>query len=86
MLLADRGLTPIGSEHLLTSVARGQTFRRNETGRSQFALVATFIAPATGRAVLQKDQAMSAGRNSLRQARGKYLAFIQLASIKLWLR
>jgi hypothetical protein len=39
--------------------------------------------PEPGRAVLQQDQAMSSDCNALRQA---CRAFVQLASIRLWLR
>jgi transposase len=39
-----------------------------------------------GRTVLQQDQALSSDCNALRQARANYLAFVQLASIRLWLR
>jgi transposase len=39
-----------------------------------------------GRAVLQQDQAMSSCGDTLRQACRHYLAFVQLASIRLWLR
>ena len=43
-------------------------------------------SPQLGRAIFQQDQALSSRGNVLRQARGQLLAFVQLASIRLWLR
>jgi len=38
------------------------------------------------RTVLQQDQAVSACRDPIRQTRGQLLAFVKLASIRIWLR
>jgi transposase len=80
-------LTPIGSEHLLARVARGQTFRRNETGRSQICF---------SRHLYRARNLVERFFNKIKQCRrvatrydklaANYLAFIQLASIQLWLR
>jgi transposase len=75
-------LTPIGSEHLLTSVERGQTFRRNETGRSQFALGARNLVERFFNKIKQCRRVAT----RYDKLAANYLAFIQIASIKLWLR
>jgi hypothetical protein len=38
------------------------------------------------RTVLQQDQAMPARRDPIRQIAANYLAFVKLASIRIWLR
>jgi transposase len=46
MLLADRGFDADWIRALVSQLARGQTSRRDGTGRSQFALAASFIVLA----------------------------------------
>jgi transposase len=84
LLIVDTTL--IGSEHSAASTARRRTFRRGEAGGSQFALATTFIAPAiwsNGSSTRIKQCRRMATRYD--ELAANYLAFIQLASIRLWL-
>jgi transposase len=79
-------LTPIGSEHLLANTAHGPTSRRSKTGRSRPALAATSTVRNLVERFFNKIKQCRRVATRYDKLAANYLAFIQLASIRLWLR
>jgi transposase len=79
--------TPIGSGRSPVSKERGQTFRRNETARRRFASVPICIVHATwSERFFNKIKQCRRIATRYDKLAANYLAFIKLASIRIWLR
>ena len=65
MLLADRGYTPTGSESLPGRRARGPTSAEKQLQRSDLLQPVPLSCSQSGRTVLQQDQTMSSGGDTL---------------------
>ena len=76
MLLADRGYDADWIRALARQEGRvGQHPTKMQSHRADLLQPISLPSPQLGRAVLQQDQALSAGRNALRQARGQLPRF-----------
>jgi transposase len=78
--------TRTGSESLPASRERGRTFRRSETASTRFASALICIAHELNRTVLQPDQQCRRVATRYDKLAANYLAFVKLASIRIWLR
>jgi transposase len=87
MLLADRGYDANWIRSLPDSKGLGRTFRRNESGKAQSALVPICIAPGN---LIERffNKIKQCRRVATRYDKlaANYLAFVKLASIRIWLR
>jgi transposase len=81
MLLADRGTMPTGSGLSSTSRGLGPTFHRSKIARTRSASALT----STRRATWSSGQCRRIATRYDKLA-ANYLAFIKLASIRIWLR
>ena len=79
-------MMPIGLEHRFRKGRLGQHSTEMQSQRAHLLQPAPLSCAQLGRTFLQEDQTVSAGRDALRQLAANYLAFIQLASVRLWLR
>jgi transposase len=70
---------------VLRSGALGAIYRKRRSDPNLLQPL-SLPCPQPGRAFLQSDQAMSSGGDALRKVAANYLAFVQVASIRLWLR
>ena len=76
----------IGSGHSLTSKVRGPIFRRNAIARTRSALVLTFTARNLVERFFNKIKQCRRVATRYDKLAANYLAFIKLASIRIWLR
>jgi transposase len=86
MLLADRGYDADWIRELaMKKGAHGPTSRQKAIATIRSASALSLPCPQQGRTVLQPDQAMPPGSDRYDRLAANYLAFVQLASIRLWL-
>jgi transposase len=78
--------TSIPPRHSLTSKARGPTFRRNAIARTRSALALTFTARKLVERFFNKIKQCRRVTTRYDKLAANYLAFIKLASIRIWLR
>ncbi len=86
MPLADRGYDADWIGSLPASRARGPTSRRNAIPKPDQLQPLPASRAQSRRTVLQQDQAVSARRYPNDKLPANYLAFVKLASIRIWLR
>jgi hypothetical protein len=79
-------MMPTGSEPLPRGRARSQYPAEMQSQRADLLQPVSLSGPQFGRTVLQQDQALSGVATRYDKLAANYLAFVQLASIRLWLR
>jgi transposase len=87
MLLADRGFDADWIRMFATERGTWTNIPRRSNRNNPICFSPCIsIARESGRAVLQQDQALSSGATRYHKLPANPLAFVQLASIRLWLR
>jgi transposase len=80
-------MTPIGSEPLFATTAPGQISHQKEVGQRRYASVRIFAGLATwSNGFFNKIKHCRRVATRYDKLAANYLAFVQLASIRLWLR